>query len=108
PPTKIRRAAADVRRDIEDLAGDDADELALRPADLIMQPAQHAPPRARVIVLDEARADSRALELPLVPALIEEPARVAENAGLDEQHFRESGRRSLHLSRGSSRSSDSR
>ena len=42
PPAKSGRAAADVRSHIKDFARDDADELALRLADLIMQPAQHA------------------------------------------------------------------
>src|SRR5437667_240896 len=60
------------------------------------------------IVLDETSTDSSALELPFVPALEEEAARIAEYAGLEEQHFRESGRRDLHLSRWPSRSSDSR
>src|SRR6266568_3625567 len=90
-PLSRELAAADVRSYIKDFARDDADELALRLADLIMQPAQHASSRARVVVLDETNADSRALELLLVPALEEEPARVAEYAGLDEQHARKLG-----------------
>src|SRR5712691_4937941 len=44
PPAEPGRAAADVHRHIENLAGDDADELALRLADLVVQPAQHASP----------------------------------------------------------------
>src|SRR5713101_1647314 len=110
PPTKGRGTAADVHRDIKDFAGDNADELPLRLADLVVQPAQHALLRARVIVLDKGRADSLALELPLVPALEEESARVAEHSGLKEQHIRESCRNDLHAARGlaPSRSSERR
>src|SRR5438552_2773135 len=110
PSTEPRRAAPDIHRHIENLPGDDADELALRPADLVVQPAQHALLRARVIVLNEVRTDSRALELPLVPAFEEESARVAEHSGLKEEHIGESCRNDLHAARGPapSRSSESR
>src|SRR6267378_6046084 len=108
PPAKSGRAAADVHRHVEDLAGDYPDELALRLADLIMQPAQHAASRAGVVVLDETGADPRALELPFVPALEEEAARIAEHPRFEKQHFREAGRNDLHALRGLSRSSDNR
>ena len=50
-----RRAPAQIDDDVEDLAGDDAHELALRVLDLVVQSAQHAAPRARVVVLHERR-----------------------------------------------------
>jgi hypothetical protein len=84
PPAEGRRAAADIDRDVEDLARGDANQLALRQAQLVVQPAQHTLARARVVVLDEPRPDSRLLEFPLVPALEEKAARVAEDFRLDE------------------------
>src|SRR5438034_2927978 len=46
PPAQPGRAAPDIHRHIENLAGDDTNELALRLMDLVMQPAQYAFPRA--------------------------------------------------------------
>ena len=49
----VRRAAPQVDRDVEHLAGDRAHQLSLRVLDLVVQAAQHAAPRARVVVLHE-------------------------------------------------------
>src|SRR6185503_7866399 len=44
-----RGAAAQVDGDVEHFAGDDAHQLSLRLADLVVQPAQDAAARARVV-----------------------------------------------------------
>jgi hypothetical protein len=60
--------------------------------DLVMQPAQHAARRARMIVLHELGVDTRRLRERLaVVALEKEAALVAEHLRLDQQHARERG-----------------
>src|SRR5206468_11363009 len=110
PFSERRRATADIDRDIENLARGHTNQLPLRLTDLVVQPTQHAFLRARVVVLDEPCVDSRALEFPLVPALEEEAARVAEYARLNKQYVGNPGRSDFHVRRGSDslRSSDIR
>jgi hypothetical protein len=88
PLAEVWRRAADVYGDIPDRAARDRDELCLRLLQLIMQSSQGAAHGAGMIVLDEGLVDPRGGVARLLPALEEEPARVAEDAGLDEQHAR--------------------
>ena len=80
---KVGELRAQVDRDVEHFAGDDAHELALRVLDLVVEAAQHAAPRARVVVLHERRVEPGRRERARVPALEEEAALVAEDARLD-------------------------
>src|SRR5205085_7485204 len=78
------------------LAGDDPDELPLRVLDLVVQPAQNASRRARVIVLHEVGVDPDVRKRPAVITFEKKPARVAENARLDQKHVGERHWRDFH------------
>ena len=53
PFAEVGRVAAKIDGDIPDMAGKDADEFALRLAELVMQASEHAPDGKRLVVLDE-------------------------------------------------------
>ena len=53
PFAEVWRRAAEVDGDIPDMAGEDADELALGPAELIVKTAKDAPSGKRLVVLHE-------------------------------------------------------
>jgi hypothetical protein len=53
PLPEVRGVAAEIDGDVPDVAGEYADELALGPGELIMQAAEDAFNRERLIVLDE-------------------------------------------------------
>jgi hypothetical protein len=67
PLAEGRRALADIDRHVEHRAGGGAHQLALRLLDLVMQAAQHAFRRARVVVLHELGGDAG--QLGKAPAL---------------------------------------
>src|SRR5690606_36682048 len=75
-----------VNRDVEDFAADRTNELPLRIRQLVVETAEDALARVRVIVLHEPIGDSCATEIPLVVGLHEVAARVLEGARLDQQH----------------------
>jgi hypothetical protein len=83
PPAECGRTRAEIDRRIEDLALDDADQLALRMSLLKVQSPEHSPPRAGFVVLDETRSDSGRREIALAVGLDEVPARVTENPWTD-------------------------
>ena len=90
PPAEGRRAAPDVDRDVEDLARDRADQLALRPA-AAASAARAACPRTEREWLSctNGPVDAAVAVLALgVVGLEEEPARVAEDVRLDDEHAR--------------------
>ena len=73
-PTERENVGELVRKstaDIEHVACDDTHELALRLSDLVVQAAQHAAPRTRVVVLHEVRIDACRAHGACVPALEE-------------------------------------
>jgi hypothetical protein len=107
PAPEVRRAATDVDRDVVDLALEHADQLALRVRPLVVEATQHALHRLRDIALHEARVDPGLGEACLVPALVEEPALVAEYARLDHEATRQVGLVDFHRA-GACSSSDSR
>src|SRR5687767_12022756 len=97
PPAERRRAPAEVDRHVEYFTHYDPHELPLRLPDLVMQPAQHAPARARMVVLHEICLDAGLLpENALVHALEEEPALVPEHPRLDYQDFGYIGADDVH------------
>jgi hypothetical protein len=92
-----RRAAADVHGDVEHRAARHAHQLALRLAQLVMQPAQHAAGGAGMVVLHELGADAGRLgQHALVVALEEEAARVAEDLRFEDQRVVDLGLDDLH------------
>src|SRR6185437_12937483 len=89
---------------VEHFARGHANELALGMLDLVMQAAQNAAARARMVVLHEIRGDARFGKRAAVPAFEKKTARVLEHPGLDDQHVRNRRRqRSHHGAGGSSR-----
>jgi hypothetical protein len=53
PFTEIRGVAAKIDSDVPDMAGENADELALRLTELVVQAAEHAFDGERLVVLNE-------------------------------------------------------
>ena len=97
PFAEARRAAPQVDGHVVELAGEHADQLALRPAELIVQAADGVLHRARAVLLHEPHvaADGFA-ENSLVIALVGDAARVLVDLRLEQQHFGELGRNDLH------------
>lgn len=90
--------APDIHRDVEHPAPHHPHQLALgmRRA-LVVQPAQHASARNRVVVLDEAAVEARrGAEDAVIVALEERPPRVLEDARGEEHEPGEGERRGLH------------
>ncbi|RMS05884.1 hypothetical protein ALP75_203295 [Pseudomonas syringae pv. actinidiae] len=90
PLPEVRRTAADVHRHIQHCADSDAHQLTLCVFDLIMQAAQHASLRARVVVLHKLPGQaSGLLKSPGVEAFIEEASFITEYLGFQNQDFRQ-------------------
>ncbi len=85
PLSEGGRTAAEVKRDIENLAGDDADELSLGLANLIMQAADDIFFGIGMIVLHERLWNAEFGKRALVVAFQKEAAVVAEHARFEEQ-----------------------
>jgi hypothetical protein len=101
PLTEGRAALAQVDRDIKHGALRAANELALRVRwQLVMQPAQHALGRARVVVLHKVHvvADGLVEDL-LVVALHEEAASVPEDLGLQDEDIGDGSADDVHVQR---------
>ena len=92
-------AGADVDGDVEDLAPQHADQLALGFAELRVQAAQRATGRAGLVVLDEGVGDPRLAILALVERLQEVPAGVPEHLGLDHEDAWQIGIQCTHRCR---------
>src|SRR5258708_5961849 len=84
PTAEGGRARPDVDRDVEDLALQGTDQLALGFPGLRVQAAQDVAVRVGLIVLDEGAGQAFGLELFPVIDLEEEAALVGEDSGLDE------------------------
>ena len=96
PFAERRRALAQIDRDVEQLACQHADELALWPTQLIVQPADGVSRGARAVLLHECGLDAgRFVEDALVVALIGEPSRVLMNLRLEEHHLAQFRRNDL-------------
>src|SRR5262249_34676994 len=79
-----RRAEADVDGHVEDRALDHMNQLALRPAELQVQPADRTAGRTRVVVLHEHVDDSTRAVFFGVVRLEKKSAHVAANVRLDD------------------------
>jgi hypothetical protein len=58
PSSEVRRGAAEIDSDVPDMAGKNTNELALGPAELIVEAAEDAPNGKRLIILHEMVRDS--------------------------------------------------
>src|SRR5471030_2748708 len=96
PLAEVRRAFTDIDGDIEYLTFNYTHELPLSVFDLIMQPAQYAACRTRMVVLDELDARFHLFgKLTAVKALVEIAACITEHLRLDNLDFGQ--RRSSYL-----------
>ena len=97
PLAKGWRAFSNINDDVEDLAGDDTDQLSLRLFDLVMQAPQNVFRGAGMIVLHERRAQpGLLLEEAKVEAFEEEATVVTEHFWFDDQDLGEGGVDDLH------------
>ena len=80
-----RAAFPNIHRNIEHLAGDDANQLRLRKPPLHMEPAQHAHPGFGLVVLHEPAGDPGFEEVLLVVGLHEVSAGVAEHLWFEDE-----------------------
>ena len=92
PALKTHRTATQVDEYIEHFPADNTHQFALRFFDLIMQTAQHATLRKRMVVLNELVRNANVAECLLVVTLQKEPTVVGEYFRLDNQS---SGKRSF-------------
>src|SRR5262249_12580932 len=98
PPAPRGAAFTDVDGHVVDGAASRPNQLALRMRrQLVVQAAQNAALRSRMVILDEGdRAADGVVEQPLVEALREESALVPEDLRLENQYVRNGSRRDLH------------
>jgi len=90
PLAEMRRAATDIHSDIEDFASGNADQFALGIFQLVMQPAQHAFLRARMVVLDKLRVEAGGVLKGLgIETFVKEPALITKHLGFDDQDTRQ-------------------
>jgi hypothetical protein len=92
----MRRGTAQIHCHVEHRAAHHPHQLALRRVELVMQPAQHALRRARMVVLHEIQVQPQCGEGLAVPAFHEEAARVAEHPGFDQEDAGESAFDDVH------------
>jgi predicted lipoprotein len=59
PFAEVRGVAAEIDGDVPDMAGEDADEFALRLAKLVVQAAEHTLDREGLVILDEMGREAR-------------------------------------------------
>src|SRR6266566_2284233 len=98
PERERRGPTPDVHRDVERTTANYTKQLALRTAQLIMQPANRALHGRRMVVLHEGRRNpGLRISLRMV-ALEEEPAGIREHAGLDDYDARKCRGDRLHPS----------
>ena len=88
---ELRGLGAEVDGDIPDVAGEDAEELALGLAELVMEAAKDSLARERLVVLDEVVSDPGACEGDTAEDLGEPSTVVAEDART-EKFLHRSGR----------------
>src|SRR5262245_27721407 len=96
PLAEGRRTAANVNRDVEDLAVQYGDQFALRRRFLIMEAAQNSFSRERQVVLHERRGNAGHRIAGLAPGLEKQAASVTENPGLDHENTRQPGGNHIH------------
>ena len=96
-PPKSCRTLADVHDDVEDFPGGDADELALRMLNLVVQSAQHIARRARVVVLNEVGIHADIFHEPAsIKALVEKAALIAKYFWFNDQDAGKFGLDQVH------------
>lgn len=84
PLTERLGVTPEIDSNIENFPGDDAHELTLGILDLVMQAAQYAALRTRLVILDEIDVDAELCQHALVVTFQKKPARVAVDFRLQQ------------------------
>ena len=82
----MRRAEADIDRNVENLSAGCVNQLSLRRSELIVQTAQHALSGSTVVVLHELGRNTRSRERLRAESLGKESAIVAKYFRLENEH----------------------
>ena len=97
PLAEMWRAAPHINSHIKDFPGTDPNQFVLGILKLVMQPAQHAFLRARMVVLNELSAQASGfLENLRIETFVEKTTIVTENLGLDDQNTGQVGGHNIH------------
>ena len=96
PPAEVAGVAAEIDGDIPDVAGENAHQLALRAAELVVETAENALAGAGLIVLGEAGRKAGGGEALRVEDLREPAAVIAETLGADPFDITKRGIDNLH------------
>jgi hypothetical protein len=84
PSAEVGGVAAEVHGDVPDMAGEDADELALGLAELIVQATEYAFDRERLVILNELGGETGCGKGRLIEYFCEPAATISETLGLNE------------------------
>ena len=98
PFAEVGGVAAEIDCNVPDVAGEDADELPLGLAELIMKPAEYASCGEGLVVLHESTGKSGGFEGILVENLGEPAAVIAKTSGLNKFDIEQRGIENLHPS----------
>ena len=98
PLAEIGRVAAEIDGYIPNVAGEDADELPLRLAELVVKSAEDALSGKGLIVLNELTRESGGREGTLVENFREPTATIAKAPGLNQFDIEQRGIKNLHPS----------
>jgi len=92
-----RGISANVDRNVEHFSNDRPDKFSLGILDLVVQSPQHAPNRARMVVLNEGHpASNRFFKNLLIEALEEKTSVITENLRFKQQYIRDGERGNFH------------
>ena len=91
PATEVRRVAAEIDSDVPDVAGEDADEFALRMTELIVEAAEDSAGGERLIVLREGRRKAERVEGVGIKDLCEPATRITKASGLQNLYIAQGG-----------------
>ena len=91
PAAEVGRVTTEIDGYIPDVAGEDANEFALRMTQLVVEPAENAACGKRLIVLSEDRRKTEGGEGVRIKKLSEPAALVAVAPGLQDFHIAQGG-----------------
>jgi hypothetical protein len=91
PATEVGRVAAEIDGDVPDVTREDADELSLRMAELIVETAEDATCGKRLVVLGEDRREAECRKSIHIENFGEPTASVAVTRGLQDFYIAQGG-----------------
>jgi len=84
PFAEVGGAAAEVDGDVPDVAGQDADQLALGPAELVVETTKDALDRKGLVILDEPGRQTGCLKCRLIEYFCKPTATITKATGLNQ------------------------